>query len=529
MPTIPNLIQDSVQLDTGTGRQRVQASPDAFGAQEAQALQSVSRGLGVVADVAEQKVDEADEAEVLELDNEYSRRIRERLYAPETGYLSTARGRAAIDGREQVESDLDGIAAEIAQRARNPRVAAAFQGVAQRRLGSALGDVATYAADQTRTYHNEQSEGRINEFMDNAVAAYGDEAVVQANMMGAIGELERVRQRAGWSDEIYQSRVRQLRSDMTSRVIVQLAGTDPEAAQELYARVRPELSSDEAGQLLTTMRAAQREAEEGALDEAWAFVAGGQRIPADVWARVPGRARIDIQNEQRRRAEGGAGTGNRQLYNDMRVLMMDDPDAFARADLGSQRGALGDENYLRLRAAQQELRQGAEPADVAEQRTQFNAIRDVAATTLNLDLTPAQGASASDRRRAADFNASLLRHVETWMASNPGQGIDTETAQVLIGRAWVSMRGRDVSRDQGNVPRERGRSGARDGNRGTAVAATTEVVVPYAQIPRQAQIEIATRLNARLGRAATRGEIENAYAAYLQGIPLGNVLPSDGE
>ena len=106
MPTIP-LIQDSQQLQVGEGRQRVQSSPDAFGAQEARGLAQVGQGLGQVAQVSAEIDDNFNEARAYELDTELSRRIRDRLYNTESGYLSTQRGRNAIDGRAQVEADID--------------------------------------------------------------------------------------------------------------------------------------------------------------------------------------------------------------------------------------------------------------------------------------------------------------------------------------------------------------------------------------------------------------------------------------
>lgn len=509
MPTVP-VIQDSAQLDANTGRQRLQATPDAFGSQEARATGAVAQGVDKIAQAAVQIDDDFNEAEALELDNELSRRMRDRLYNPESGYLSTQRGRNAVDGRGQVEADIDVMVNEIAGTARNERSAAMFRSVGGRRAASAYGDVATYASQQSRIYQNEQSEGRINEALDNAVAAYEDPAVVQANMNTAVAELERLREREGWGEDTYNSRVRRLQSDVSARVIVSLAATNPEAAEEMYQRIRPALGAQEAGELLTTMRAAQREAEEGAVDEAWEFVAAGQRIPPDVWGRVPGRARIDIQNEQRRRAEGGSGIGNRELIEDLRVMAVADPETFATADLRAVRGALGS-SYDELAVAQARIRNGdPESTDVTQVRTTFNALRDVAESALGVDLSPTESTRDPERRRAAAFEAALLREVQQFQAGNPGAPINNDVANTLIGRAWVGMRGEGVSRQEGRV----------EGNGSRRRSTPTEVVVPYRAIPRDIALRIGTRLQRQLGRQATEGEVEGAYAAYLQGRPL---------
>lgn len=508
MPTVP-VIQDSAQLDTNGGRQRVQATPDAFGSQEARATGAVAQGIDKIAQVAVEIDDDFNEAEALELDNELSRRMRDRLYNPESGYLSTQRGRNAVDGRGQVEADIDFMVNEIAGTARNERSAAMFRSVGGRRAASAYGDVATYASQQSRIYQNEQSEGRINESLDNAVAAYSDPAVVQANMSTAVGEVERIAQREGWSPEATQSRIRRIQSDMASRVIVSLAATDPEAAQEMYQRMLPALGAQEAGELLTTMRAAQREAEEGAVDEAWTFVAGGQRIPPEVWARVPGRSRIDIQNEQRRRAEGGAGGGNRVLVEDLRVEAIANPERFATYDLRAVRGQLGS-SYDELAVAQARIRNGdPESTDVTQVRTTFNALRDVAESALGVDLSPTESATDRERRRGAAFEAALLREVQQFQAANPGAPINNDVANTLIGRAWVGMRGEGVSRQEGRV----------EGNGSRRRSAPTEVVVPYRAIPSNMALRLGARLQRRLGHQATEGQVEGAYAALLAADP----------
>lgn len=516
MATIP-VIQDSAQLQTDTGRQRMRADPDAFGAQEARATGAVAQGLGQVAQAAGEIDDDFNEAEARELDNQLSQRIRERLYNTNDGYLSTQRGRNAIDARAQVEADIDAYASELAGAARNPRAAAMFQQVARQRVTSALGSVATYASEQNTAYQNEVSEARLNEFIDNAVAAYADPAAVAEQINAAVGtiqpdgsyrggELEAVGRRLGWTPEVLDQRRRQFQSDVTSRVIVHLATIDPAAAEEMWTRVRPVLTAQEAGELLTTIRGAQREAEDGAIDEAWTYVAGGQRIPDEVWQRVPGRARIDIQNEQRRRAEGRAGTGDRNLINALDVMS---DEQLAQADLWAVRGALGSQ-FQRFAARQREIREGAVSADVTRIRTTFNALRDIAETTLGVDLSPTESTSERERRRAVAFEAALLREVQQFQALNPGAPINNEVANTLIGRAWVGMRGEGISRQEGRV----------EGNGSRRRTATTEVVVPYRAIPRNIALRLGARLQRRLGgRQPTEGQVEGAYAALIVANP----------
>lgn len=506
MATLP--IIDSAPLQTSTGRRGVNASPNSFGAQEAQGLGKVAQALDRASDVASSIDDDFNEANARDLDNELSRRIRDRLYNTESGYLSTQRGRNALDSRAQVEADIDAMAAELLPQARNNRAAAMYQDVARRRVTETLGSIAQHAARENTAYQNQVSESAIQEAIDNAVAAYDDPAQVAANRDTVLTELATLAKRNGWDDEILSQRVRQFQSDMSSRVIVQLAQSDPQAAQDYFERLAPSLTAQDRAELGTTMRAAIRQAEADLTDEAWVYVSNGQAIPADLWGRLPGRVRIDIQDYRRNRAEGGA-IGDRTLIEDLRVMAVADPERFAQADLGAVRGALG-ANYDELAIAQARIRNGgAESSDVVQQRTTFNALRDIASTTLNIDLTPTE---ANRRRgntgaRADAFNAALLREVEAFTAANPGAAIDGQTAQILIGRAYVGMQGNLVTREQGRVQGS-GPSRRRD--------ATSEVVVPYNAIPSDIALRIGDRLQRRLGRTPTQGEVENAYARFVR-------------
>lgn len=514
MAQIP-IIQDSATLEVGTGRRRVQASGADLGAAEASGLAQLGQGVEAVAQAAAEIDDTFAEAEARDLDNQFSQRLRLRL---DNDYL-TQRGRGAVEARATAEADVDAIRDELAANAR-PRAQALFLRATNQRRETALGRIASHANTENERYLNTQTEARLNEFIDNAVAGYADAGYVQEQVEAGFGELNLAARRLGWDEDTIAQRQRQFQSDVMQRTIVQLATTDPAAAEELYTRIRPELTADDAAQLLTTMRAARRQGEDDIIDQAWVFVSEGRRVPPELWGRVPGRARIDIQNEIRRRAEGGAGGGDRILVEDLRVMAVADPERFAQADLRAVRSALGPA-YDELAIAQAEVRRGGQRADVVQQRTAFNALRDVAATTLNIDLTPAEGAPRRERDRAAAFNAALLSEVEAYQAANPGAGINGETAQILIGRAYVGMRGSLVDRQQGRVEGARGRErlGFRDG-RGTDVPAVSEVVVPYASIPPDVRLRIGTRLQQRLGRVPTQGEVENAYAAYVQGRPL---------
>lgn len=515
--TVP-VIQDTADLETATGRQRNQASPDAFGAGQARGAAALAEGIGKVAEVAAHEDDLADETNARDLANQLSARIRTRLYNTNDGYLSTQRGINALNSRGQTEADIDTIANELAVNARNPRAAQRYRELAGQQVSGALGDVATHAAQENTNYQNTVSEAHIQEAMDNVVAHYGDPASVAGYTDAGISEIQRVGQLNGWDSEIVANRIRRFQSDATSRVIVATAATDPAAADQMYQRLLPTLSADDAAQLQTTIRAVRRQTEDDTIDQAWAYVSDGQRIPPDLWQRVPGRARIDIQNELRRRAEGGDGGGDRARATDLQVMALSDPRAFARVDLRAERSRLGESAYRQLALAQTQIQNGTEDQTVEQQRTALTALIGTAGEALapyGFDVSPTERAPQRDRDRANAFRGALLRELQTYQTQHPGQSPSAEDAQVLIGRAVVAMRGNNVP-DQLRIQN----NGARSGNRNGAVPSMGEAVVPYELIPDDLRQGIVQNLQRRLGRVPSRGEVENAYSRYLSNEPL---------
>lgn len=545
MPTIP-LIQDSAQLETSTGRQSIQADANAFGGQEARGASAIAQGLGAVAQVAEQKDDEFDAANARELDNELNAQIQERLRNPENGYLNT-RGVNALDARDQVGADIDGLAAEIGGRARSPRARALYEDVARRRVTQELGNIAEHASRQSLEYQNEVAETAVRLATDNAVAGYADPTNVQRNILTADGEIARIGARMGWGADVIADRQRRVRSDISSRVIVQMATTDPEQAQAMYEMIRPSLTAQDAAELQTTMRAAQRESVERMEGLAWQAFANNRPLNSmgateyQEFTTNPlyGQAHAQIANAYRVRAQSFADGAPRARDNSpayISAILAAERDASAFAAPGALEAFMAENaetlspgDMVRLINRRSEMNGGdGASQDVSAQRSTFNALRDVAAASLGaqgFDLRVTERSPRAQRQRVDAFDAALQRETQRWLAENNGQSPAGEDIQIVIGRAIVGMRDADL----GNLPEfrvdgNRGRTAERVDNRGTSVAPTTEAVVPYAAIPEATRLRIGTALQRRIGRVPTQGEVENAYAAYLQGRNLNEVI-----
>ena len=517
---------------------RTQASPNDFGAQEAQALGAVAQGTQRVAEVAHQIDDDYNEANAQELDTELSRRIRDRLYNPESGYLSTARGRTAVDQRAQVEADIDGLATEVGQQARSPRAAQMFSRAARARADSALGQIATHATEQTRAYQNEQSEAVISESVDNAVAGYHEPAIVAANIDTAIGEIQRLAQREGWDDTIVQNRVRRVQSDVNSRVIVQLAAVDPNGAEEYYQRILPTLTAQDAAELRTTMRAAQTQARERVTGAVYQALANGQDYRAiPEWSDFTSNPLFGTEHEAfnehlraraRAAAEGSTNAAriSRAVGNDFLALAADTRnggdetlDLIVRAGQGTLRvgeargghtaaganridmtsqefeqrtGISYAEAVARFRALQgDDLRQVLTAVNNRAQ-SQVAAISSVVENILDYAEPAAQAAGVNiegrgNEQRRAQLRTYVFRRVQA--ATEAGRPVDVE-AITRDALADVSRGGLFSSRRRGFQP------------------------TPYGEIPQADRDAIEERFRRSRGRDPSHDEVVDLYDEY---------------
>lgn len=530
MTTVP-VIQDSVALDTATGRHRLQGDPDAYGAAQARGIATVAQGVQAVADTASELDDHFNEANARELDNEYSARLRKELYDPEGGYLTAQRGRNAVDARTDVEGRIDAMAMEVAGQARNPRARAMAVEVMRRRAAAALGQVAEHAATQSRAYQSEQIETGLQEATDNAVAAYGDEPTVRANIQTGASMLQRAARLNGWSDETLASRQRQFQSDIIKRTIEQLAVTDPVAAEDLFTRERENMAAQDAGELRTTMRAAQAQARERLSGQIWQAIANGQNPRAiEAWREFStnplyGTEHVQVNDYLRARAEHAAsGVADAALD---RISRRTGDELLAIAadtrDGGPQR------LDLIVRAAQGTLRVGnpmprqARP-DMTEgefqaatgmssarargyyQRLRGDALREVL-ERVNSAETANSVETTTDR---------VLEYAEPYAQSAgveiAGQSNAQRRARL---RVYVYTRVRELLRSGTPIDQATRDQIARDAVAGSGASNRAFLDMrAYDEIPRNERNAIEQRMRAR-GQTPTPQLVEEAYARFL--------------
>lgn len=541
MPEIP-IIQDSATLETATPRSRVQADASDLGATEARGLAQLGQGVGAVAEAASQIDDTFSEAEARDLDAQLAGQLRKRLRDPEAGYLNQ-RGRNAVDGRAAVETDIDTMVGETAARASNPRAEAMFRAVAARRRESALGQVADWSSQQTNAYQDQVAEARIQEFIDDAVAAYADPAAVQENVAAGQRELATQGARLGWDEATLAQRQRQFQSDVLSRTVVSLAVTDPAAAEDMYLRIRPDLTAQDAGELLTTMRAAQAQARERVTGAVWQAYANGQdpRGLAE-WEDFTsnplfGREHETFNEYRRQRALSGATNSlavrrselagdtleAQGALNPRALMLLSDyatgrlnvdvrrprqpapemtPEEF-RAETGytpeQARGLfnqLNPDDLLRVLN-----RRDGQTDNSAIDRAYEDVIRVAEPMAQSMGLSVSGTGQRNIETRGA-FRAYLYREVQSYVTEN-GQRPDDAAVEQIARRALLHTNAIGSTTDEQGRP-------ITSGNRYAFQP------VPYSQIPRDVRAAIENQWRLQRGTMPSHSDVEARYADYLR-------------
>jgi len=573
MPQVP-VIQDRLDLEVPGVRSRVQSSPNAFGAQSAEALGALAAKAGGMVSAWDAKQDEND---AKELDNQLSALIREQLYNPEQGYLTTQRGKNAVDGRQGAVEGLRTRAEEIASRARSRSSATLFRDVASRRLNDAVTTIYRHADEQNDVYEDELSDSRLKEFTNNAVASYQDPSAVQAQIAGGMGEIATIARRRGWSPEQTTERTRTFQSGVLSATIRRLGHDDPNQAQQIFDSVRGAMTAVDVsetenalreGTLLARSQAetdrifgeftdyadrldAAREIEDPFLrDKVEDAVVQRQARNEARYASLKGRVfqayangrplsslsaedrlalttepelgqfHAQIQDAYRSRAASYASGERVRSDGPIYHMML----RMAGSDRNAFRAAMEDPNVLAgmsqgdITELLKMLNSQEEGGGVTASNQIFRAVADVAEPMLRpygVDLH----AKPDDPVRRA-FEYSLSREIEAHVRDSGGRMPNQQQLNGIIGRAIVNM---DIDSVRGlpssiTAPREaRNADGRRLATVGGIRQGDNTIGVPYDIIPVEERDAIQRRLRAIRGRQPNREEVVREYAGNLRG------------
>lgn len=486
MPQVP--VYGDRQVRTEALRPVAQQTPDVSSGAVA-----LARGLGVVAEVADQ-IDLRDaQAKANEIDTQLTRAWND--------WENANRGKYTNQAAEGYTKAVDEWWREAAK-----TYGAGLNARSQAMVGNTLARRQTIALEQAGKYEFGEKE----KYADSTTAASINTATVNALKTGDYaGEAQRIRDliaeqgaRKNWSKEQRDAELNARMGGFNTTVIAQLAEKDAVAAQKYLngaierGEIRPDqqprleavikgeadnqFATQEAARLaamplkeqlaeaskitdpqrrektLTQIRnnyalvkQAEQEAESRASDQAWQLFAQGKKIPESVLAGMDGRNRVQLQEAQRVRAERAvAGTPVKTdwaTYIDVRERLA----AGEKVDLRTLTEKIGPAQMEQLIDIQTSASKGGGKQDsMLTDEGRINA----ALTGLGID-------KKKDPKTAAALTNEIDRRVRAASAAKGGKDLSADEKQSIVDRVvtdkvYVDEFGRDPEKPLALVPPE---------------------------------------------------------------------------
>lgn len=215
------------------------ATPQAFGSDIGQGMESLAKGgMGLAKGFAQVQALQ-DTMRAKEADNAYAGWVRERQYG--AGGFMTLEGRAAVDGRADFEKEAAEKRKEFGT-GLPPAAAQHYQEASTARLQSVYQQSIVHTAQSTKTWFNEATSARVQTFANDALANFDKPALVAKNIAAGQAELRQAGAMKGWDADTLNAKEREYVSGVHKNITLQLATTDPLAADKYMKANKDSLS-----------------------------------------------------------------------------------------------------------------------------------------------------------------------------------------------------------------------------------------------------------------------------------------------
>ncbi|MFK7942611.1 MAG: transglycosylase SLT domain-containing protein [Paracoccaceae bacterium] len=213
---------------------------DAMGA-VANDLRGVASDARQVANDFDIRAQEQEAAQAAIKDVEVSKRIREILYAPETGYLGQ-RQNNAVTGYGATQQEINGVK-EDALKDLSQSMRARLEPAISRRVDSAFQKMAVHQNNERTAWLDGASQARVSASADDALAAFSDEGEINGHLLLGVGEIRNRAERLGWSSDQRIAAEQAYTSTTLKAVIFRRAQDDPSAALAYAQRNQERLTA----------------------------------------------------------------------------------------------------------------------------------------------------------------------------------------------------------------------------------------------------------------------------------------------
>lgn len=210
------------------------AGQDAFGA-------GVWRAVGGLSDVMRAKAEEFEDAETLELFNQYRREVDKYHLDPDTGIYNTKLGKNAQGVTEAADLYMDNLASRYAGKLKSPRAVANFRKMAARVRESQSEANMRFQAKQIETYRDAEADASIETALDAIGRNYSDDVAIETYKTEIFQALEL--KTRGLGEKAQQAAMQAMEDRIGGARLSRMIDDDPIAAQEWFSENKDRFSA----------------------------------------------------------------------------------------------------------------------------------------------------------------------------------------------------------------------------------------------------------------------------------------------
>jgi len=210
----------------------VRATPESFGADIGRGLEALGKGMDTASDALVRVQHLEDVTRAKDADNRYADWLRNRQFG-EGGFM-TLEGRAAVDGRADFEKEAAEKRREMGQ-GLTPGAARAYDTASGSRLQSTLQQSIVHTAQARKQWIGDASAARMQSFGDDALVNFQNPQAVTKNIAAGIAELRQNGELHGWDADTLGQKEKEFVSGVHKNITLQMAQTDPIAAEKYMA------------------------------------------------------------------------------------------------------------------------------------------------------------------------------------------------------------------------------------------------------------------------------------------------------
>ncbi len=396
MARVPTVDEPRQQLNALPGNRQQIATPDgAFGATQGRQLQQVGQSLDRVADIAMKFQEEADKAAVLDF-NSKAEIIEQDLTAGEAGYTrATPTGVFGADADKTVpftdrfDTQYQQKLKELRDGLTSPRQQAQADALIARRAAAFRGRVQAYEGKLIDDYNVEIGTTAIKVGQDAVFGAYNDPVKIEQALAGIVAGVQQVGVGKRLGKEALQVAALEAQSkalagavdralddgrhDLATNLLLQYGNRMTEVDKKELVKPVAEVArvsraqeigdqmvvqyADEAEAVAAVRKAhggadeeffvkavqqrfaekaeAMKVAQDKMADDAWSYVARGQRPPQSIFRRLDGKSQYAINNALEAKARGreNAVKTDWNRYVELRDQILKDQAGFSGRDL----------------------------------------------------------------------------------------------------------------------------------------------------------------------------------------------------